>query len=256
MTGEGRRSAAAARTRTPIISPPARPRSRTWQASRGQLHSTTTSQLATGDWRPWPVRWRTTARADGGGGDACARPSDPASHADGLTGAFPTSAALETDIASERIEPIASTSQLEDEVVLPSSGRTLRNRLIKVRRAPRFQPLDLRLAKQADPGSESLRLQLSMAEELAHYGGAMDLPAFERLYNAWAEGGWAMVITGAPLPLSPIRTSRPTGMTQAEFSLLRPRRQRPRRPSVQQPPVGPSTALRPDAATGCADRLG
>ena len=152
MTGEGRRSAAAARTRTPIISPPARPRSRTWQASRGQLHSTTTSQLATGDWRPWPVRWRTTARADGGGGDACARPSDPASHADGLTGAFPTSAALETDIASERIEPIASTSQLEDEVVLPSSGRTLRNRLIKVRRAPRFQPLDLRQPSRLTPG--------------------------------------------------------------------------------------------------------
>lgn len=36
-----------------------------------------------------------------------------------------------------------------------------------------------------------------MAEELAHYGGKINLPAFEQLYKAWAEGGWAIVITGA-----------------------------------------------------------
>lgn len=35
----------------------------------------------------------------------------------------------------------------------------------------------------------------------------MDVPAFERLYGSWAEGGWAMVITGASDasgPLSPM----------------------------------------------------
>lgn len=100
---------------------------------------------------------------------------------------------------------MSSSNPLSDSVVLPC-GRELPNRIVKVS-SDGSSPIELTSSSvtslSRSPSSSScssslspLAVQAPMAECLATFGGGHPREEHASLYETWARGGWAMVITG------------------------------------------------------------